>query len=44
MGGTLMLERNKPNGTVARVLFSAAQQPSAATRAGNRTAADKQTA
>jgi signal transduction histidine kinase len=33
LGGTLSLERNKPTGTVARVLFSAAQPPRPA-RAG----------
>jgi signal transduction histidine kinase len=44
MGGTLTLERSKPNGTVARVLLSAAQQPPAAMRAGDRPIGEKQTA
>jgi signal transduction histidine kinase len=44
MGGTLTLERSKPNGTVARVLLSAAQQPPAATRAGDQPIGEKQTA
>jgi signal transduction histidine kinase len=44
MGGTLTLERNKPTGTVARVLLSAAPQPPAAMRVGNKPVGEKQTA
>jgi signal transduction histidine kinase len=44
LGGTLVLERNHPNGTVARVLFSAALQPAAAGRAGAEPVGEKQSA
>jgi signal transduction histidine kinase len=44
MGGTLTLERNQPNGTIARVLLSAAPQPPEAMRGGEQRVGEKQTA
>ncbi|WP_395020760.1 ATP-binding protein [Dongia sp.] len=44
LGGTLSLERNKPTGTIARVLFSAAPQAPAALRTAAKPLEVKQTA
>ena len=43
MGGSLTLERNKPTGTIARVLLAAAPQQPAATHAEGKPVAEKQT-
>jgi hypothetical protein len=43
MGGSLTLERNKPNGTIARVLLSAAAQRPTAPRAEGKPVEEKQT-
>jgi signal transduction histidine kinase len=42
MGGSLTLERNKPNGTIARVLLAAAPQQSAAQRVAGKPVEEKQ--
>jgi signal transduction histidine kinase len=44
MGGTLTLERNKPSGTVARVILAAVTPTPPALRAGENSPAAKQTA